>query len=550
MVRIFPEPRRLVYLGVGCSISEEPVVRIGEASLPPQGFRLHIDPSGIRIDAHDACGAYYAQCLLEQIIEANEGDDLDGLCLEDWPDFKDRAYLLDISRDRVPTMAHLYRLVDTLARLRYNQLQLYTEHTFAYTGHGQVWKEASPMTAAEIRQLDTYCRKRFIELVPNQNSFGHMERWLKHDAYKHLAECPEGFKHPISGEWRAQGSVLKPDLQSLNFLDGLYAELLQNFSSRRLNLGGDEPWELGWGASRERVEREGKQTVYLDFLKAICQLAERHGVQPMCWADVLLEDANAIEQLPPGVIPVLWGYEADHPFAEQCSRLAKLGRAFYVAPGDSTWNSLTGRYRMMLDNVKSAAENGVRYGASGLMMTHWGDEGHPQAWLVSLPALAWAGLLAWRADSSEATLEAVLEVLLSGRAAVAPQVLLEVAGLDDTLAVNLLNRSYLRHSLRLNAENLDVFRPRPSNERLVALIEACNRLSGMLDDSSEPSPETMELALSVRLNRFAAYRCLGRMEDCPDCLDRLAADYCDLWMQRSRPGGLKDSLNKLLPRNI
>ena len=43
--------------------------------------------------------------------------------------FDHRAYMLDISRDKVPTMSTLRILVELLARFGYNQLQLYIEHT-------------------------------------------------------------------------------------------------------------------------------------------------------------------------------------------------------------------------------------------------------------------------------------------------------------------------------------------------------------------------------------------------------------------------------------
>ena len=102
--------------------------------------------------------------------------------------------MLDISRDKVPTMATLFSLVDLLAELKINQLQLYTEHTFAYRNHPAVWAKASPMTGDEILQLDQYCRERFIELVPNQNSFGHMEQWLKLPQYRDLAEARDSIK--------------------------------------------------------------------------------------------------------------------------------------------------------------------------------------------------------------------------------------------------------------------------------------------------------------------------------------------------------------------
>ena len=57
--------------------------------------------------------------------------------------------MLDISSDKVPTMGTLKQLVEILEKFNYNQLQLYTEHTFAYSKHEAVWKDASPMTAQE-----------------------------------------------------------------------------------------------------------------------------------------------------------------------------------------------------------------------------------------------------------------------------------------------------------------------------------------------------------------------------------------------------------------
>ena len=106
--------------------------------------------------------------------------------------FAVRSYMLDISRDKVPTMGTLKQLVEILEKFNYNQLQLYTEHTFAYSKHEAVWKDASPMTASEVRELDLFCAMHGIDLVPNQNSFGHLERWLVRPEYNHLAELPHG----------------------------------------------------------------------------------------------------------------------------------------------------------------------------------------------------------------------------------------------------------------------------------------------------------------------------------------------------------------------
>ncbi|MET7620141.1 hypothetical protein [Streptomyces sp. NPDC005408] len=67
------------------------------------------------------------------------------------------------------------------------------EHTFAFRDHREVWRDASPLTADDLCWLDARCAALGIELVPNQNTFGHMERFLAHPAYAHRAENPEGF---------------------------------------------------------------------------------------------------------------------------------------------------------------------------------------------------------------------------------------------------------------------------------------------------------------------------------------------------------------------
>ncbi len=52
--------------------------------------------------------------------------------------------MFDVSATAAPTMKTLYELVDLLASLKVNQLQLYTESIPSiYRGHEVVWKDAT-----------------------------------------------------------------------------------------------------------------------------------------------------------------------------------------------------------------------------------------------------------------------------------------------------------------------------------------------------------------------------------------------------------------------
>jgi N-acetyl-beta-hexosaminidase len=106
-----------------------------------QGYRLRLGASGAEAQASDEDGLRNARATFDQVLRLTaSGHVLPALEIEDWPDFPHRGYLLDVSRSRVPTMRTLFALVDRLAALKVNELQLYTEHTFAYLDHETVWR--------------------------------------------------------------------------------------------------------------------------------------------------------------------------------------------------------------------------------------------------------------------------------------------------------------------------------------------------------------------------------------------------------------------------
>ena len=256
-LQLLPVPRYVALTGGYVPDTTLVTESIDRSVARPQGYRIDIAVGRIDLIGHDETGLSYARQTLVQ-LRRQYAIELPIGTIEDWPDFPLRGVMLDVSRDKVPTTATLFGLVDLLAELKVNQLQLYTEHTFAYAHHRDVWHDASPITAEEIRLLDKYCRARFIDLVPNQNSFGHMERWLRHPRYEPLAEKPDGFTFPWGTRHEGGFSLNPLDPRSLELVEGLYDELLPNFSSRLFNVGCDETFDLGLGKSKAEVERRGR----------------------------------------------------------------------------------------------------------------------------------------------------------------------------------------------------------------------------------------------------------------------------------------------------
>src|SRR5262249_44090337 len=79
------------------------------------------------------------------------------------------------------------------------------------------------------------------------------------------------------------------------------------------------------------------------------------------------------------------------------------GRTFSVCPGTSSWQSIAGRTHNMIANVRSAARHGKAGGASGYLITDWGDRGHLQPLCVSYPGILAGAAHAWNARRGPVT---------------------------------------------------------------------------------------------------------------------------------------------------
>ncbi len=460
------------------------------------------------------------------------------------PLFERRGLLLDISRNRVPKMEWLYRFIDALEVLRFNELQLYTEHTFAYQKHSTVWSDASPMTAVEVRSIDDYCAARGIELVANQNSFGHLESWLKHDRYRALAECPEGFIHPISGKHK-DPSTLYPCKESLDFIHSLYCELLPNYRSKQIHVGGDEPWELGKGRSQKAVNDHGKHVVYLDFMQSVFDLAEQQGCSVQFWADIILEKTSLIKQLPKQATPIIWGYESDFPFDLPCHAIANGGfrSQFYVAPGAGNWNSFSGRLGVAEANIKNAAQSGYKHGASGLLLTAWGDNGHHPPYATLFPSLILASAACWGTEISRLELAGAIDAvfykdgdLATGNGAA----LCELGAIDAMLPQPAQPNSFLHSAYFANDSELALLIKRTTTQRLEQVFTV---LKEIRVEALDP-----EIQLSIELSLAAVERCLGKKMPTKD-LHSLLDRFKSTWLKSSRAGGLTKSLQALKRQN-
>jgi hexosaminidase len=551
-VNLLPVPRTLELNGN--TVRARSATRRRDLSLPPQGYELHFGPDSVELAAADAAGFFYGETTMAQLATLHDGALPEGV-VRDHPDFPVRGVMLDISRDKVPTTERLHALIDRLASFKINQLQLYSEHTFAYRNHQEVHATASPLDANEIRALDAYCRDRHIELVPNQNCLGHMNRWLAHERYRPLAIEPHGFVDPY-GIAREPMTIEPNDPRSLKLVRELLAELLPLFTSRRVHVGLDEAWELPAG----RIDD------FLAWATTLRGLPELDDREMLMWGDMLAGQPDLLPRLPSGVTVCEWGYDDWHPFDERCAALAAAGVPFWVAPGTSSWMSILGRVTNARNTCERAAAAALAHGAVGYLNTDWGDLGHLQQPVISEPGFAYGAAVSWCLESN-----ADLDLA----AALSTHVFRDPTGgmADAVLSLGDAHRLVTPQFPNMSTLVMNLYYPQlpvgrgltkgltaaelPEVER--CLEKARRAVSGSNPDRSDAQRLRDEVTFGIDLVNLLLRDARARLEvdGCLESvpthvraslgtdLDALTERYRSLWLANNRPGGLEDSVHWL-----
>ncbi len=533
-----------------CGVAIEPLRN-------PEAYRLIIQPSRILIEADDARGAGHGARTLMQLL-AQFPERLPCLRVQDRPAFPVRGVMLDVSRDRVPTMAHLRETIAQLASWKINHLQLYTEHTFAYAGHEEAWRGWSPITPEEMRELGRLCASHGIDLAANQNCLGHLERWFEHERYRALAEIPDPRQAWQFLRWTKHGpfSLCPTDPGSLALVGDLVDQLAGATSSSLFNIGCDEAYDIGQGRSRAAVAARGREAVYLDHVRAVCERVRAHGRRPMFWADIALHHPEGLARLPEDLIGLVWDYEPDAAFARGCGLLRAAGRTAWVCPGTSSWRSITGRTSERRANLAAAARDGIAGGATGYLVTNWGDEGHRQQWPIELMGISEGAHRAWSGEAPFDPRAAALHAFADRSLRLAEW--LDELG-DADRALRMLGGAPDAHGKPTPLRNssalfTDFHRPRAESwiGSAAEWQQVEDRLSGMFDRApmgldarlTSETMHTLEEA-SKAARRAVMRRCFpddrSWLPAMAAAMRRLLDRHRELWLVRSRPGGLAHS---------
>jgi hexosaminidase len=281
-------------------------------------------------------------------------------------DFAVKAFHLDL-RIQVMTMPALKSFVDHLHAGGITTLIMEYEATYPFKNHPLIPNRYA-YTREEIVDFIAYCKNLNIDVIPLQQSFGHLEYILRHQRYAGLRE---------DNKQLSQVDPLRVTEDSLLFAD-LYADLAETHPSPYIHIGCDETYLLGHCERCQRkVAQQGISQLYIDYVSMLCNIVLRLGKKPVLWADMILKYPDAIHRLPKGTILVDWnyGWSLDH-FGDHKKLLAS-GYTIWGAPAirSSPDNFYQTKWEKHFDNIRDFVPAARGMGYKGMVLTSWSTSG-------------------------------------------------------------------------------------------------------------------------------------------------------------------------------
>ena len=364
---------------------------LGISENEDQAYRLTINPNFVRMEATTNTGLFYATQSLKQLYRyaflQSKGNEITIPCMTitDWPNFKIRAWQDDISRGPIVSMDYLKRLIPQMAECKLNAFSLYTEHTFKTKCHPDI-APSDAFTAEEIKELEEFCRPYHIQIIGNQQCFGHFEEILCNPFYSHLADT----------KWN-----LNPAKEeTYQFLEDHLREVANAYKSPYFNINCDETESLGQGYAKAYVDSIGAEKVYYQHINRVNRMLRPYRKRVMMWGDIADQHPEILENLDDDIFLIAWSYVDKNDFDDFLKPYKESGRSFFVAPGVSLSERVWPKHYEFRKNITNLCRDGYKNGALGVINTCWDDFGES---LINsaLYGLAWGAEMSWNAVSTD-----------------------------------------------------------------------------------------------------------------------------------------------------
>ncbi len=293
------------------------------------------------------------------------------------------CYWWDCSRNAVPNMQSVKRMITVLGKMGYTHLMLYTEDTYEIEDEPYFGYKRGRFSQKELREIERFAVEHHIEVVPCIQVLGHLEaifHWRRFDSVHDMAAV-----------------LLAEEEETYVLVEKMLRTMRGIFHSDTMFVGMDETFGLGLGEYLNRNGYHKESEIFLKHLNRVADLVKKVGYQKMIVSgdmffrfacgqyfdgasmpEKAIEFSEEIRALVPDIASVVyWDYVGDsrEKYDVMMTSIQNLTDKVVFQCAGFTWCNLTPHNRISLPRIQMAMEECKAHGIDQIIVSTWGDNG-------------------------------------------------------------------------------------------------------------------------------------------------------------------------------
>ena len=300
--------------------------------------------------------------------------------------------MLDCSRNAVMNLKSVEKYADYLSSFGYNTLMLYTEDTYEVNNEPYFGARRGRFTKDELKEINAYCLRKNIELIPCIQTLAHLNAIFKWREYAYHNDTAD--------------ILLAEDERVYALINNMFETIAECFTSEYVHIGMDEAFQLGLGQYLIKHGYKDRFEILTTHLNKVVEIGKKYGKKCIMWSDMFFRLASGGDyydeknlfkvtdkiksSVDKDVELVYWDYyHKDKKIYDDMIRKHKLlsDNPVWFAGGAWSWIGFTPHndfsLKTMLPAMRSCRENGI----DDIIITLWGDNGGECSKFSLLPSL-------------------------------------------------------------------------------------------------------------------------------------------------------------------